>query len=182
MSEIQDYSEAHESFESIKQVDEHGNEFWYARSLAKLLDYRDFRNFTKVIKKAKTACEISGHGVSDHIVELNDKIEIGKGGAREMPSFALSRYACYLIIQNGDPTKPIIANLFRATQTEEKLKRGQVSNKHHTNQTHFEVGKKVRQTIAELGGTMPENLPTPDKSIQQIEKQHAQLESNKDDD
>lgn len=283
MNDIQDYSAAHESFESIKQVDEQGNEFWYARALAKLLDYRDFRNFTKVIEKAKTACEISGYVVSDHVVELTEMIEIGKGGNREMPSFALSRYACYLIVQNGDPAKPIIAsgqtyfalqtrrqeladdeafkqlkenekrlflrnelkehnkqlveaaqqagvestldfaifqnhgykglyggldnkaiharkglkksqkildhmgstelaaNLFRATQTEEKLKRDQVTHKHQANQTHFEVGKKVRQTIEELGGTMPENLPTPEQSIQLIEKQQAKLESSKDD-
>lgn len=282
MSDIQNYSTAHESFESIKQLDEQGNEFWYARALAKLLDYRDFRNFTKVLEKAKIACETSGYKISDHVVELTEMIEIGKGGTREMPSFALSRYACYLIVQNGDPAKPIIAsgqtyfalqtrrqeladdeafkqlkenekrlflrnelkehnkqlveaaqqagvesnldfaifqnhgykglyggldnkaiharkglkksqkildhmgstelaaNLFRATQAEEKLKRDQVNNKHQANQTHFEVGKKVRQTIEELGGTMPENLPTPDQSIQQIEKQHAKLESNND--
>lgn len=282
MSSIQDYSQSHESFESVKQVDEQGNEFWYARALAKLLDYRDFRNFTKVIEKAKIACESSGYAVSDHVVELTEMIDLGKGAVRELPSFALSRYACYLIVQNGDPTKPIIAsgqtyfalqtrrqeladdetfkrlkenekrlflrnelkehnkqlvetaqqagvessvdfaifqnhgykglyggldnkaihelkglkksqkildhmgstelaaNLFRATQTEEKLKRDQVTNKYHANQTHFEVGMKVRQTIAELGGTMPEMLPTPEQSIQQIEKQQTKLEVSKD--
>lgn len=282
MNNLKDYPQSHESFESIKQVDEQGNEFWFARALAKLLDYRDFRNFTKVIEKAKIACESSGYAVSDHIVELTEMIDLGKGAVRELPSFALSRYACYLIVQNGDPTKPIIAsgqtyfalqtrrqeladdetfkrlkenekrlflrnelkehnkqlvetaqqagvessvdfaifqnhgykglyggldnkaihelkglkksqkildhmgstelaaNLFRATQTEEKLKRDQVTNKYRANQTHFEVGMKVRQTIAELGGTMPENLPTPEQSIQQIEKQQTKLEVSKD--
>ena len=101
--------ETNHSFELLKQVDSNGNEFWYARSLAKALDYSDFRNFVKVINKAKDACEASGYPLSDHIVEANEMIKTGKGASRKLPSFTLSRYACYLIVQNGDPSKPVIA-------------------------------------------------------------------------
>lgn len=268
------------NFETLKQIDAQGNEFWYARALSKTLGYTDFRNFSKVIEKAATACKASGHKVSDHVVEVNEMINTGKGAMRPLPSFTLSRYACYLIVQNADPSKPIIAagqtyfaiqtrrqelqndtafgelgeddkrlylrnelkkhnkqlveaaalsgvesnldfaifqnhgykglyggldakgihqrkglkkshkildhmgstelaaNLFRATQAEEKLKRDhkvQPQTKQHANQTHFEVGKAVRDTIHSLGGTMPEDLPTPDKSIKKIEQQ-AKLE------
>lgn len=268
-----------QDFESIKQMDEQGREFWFARALGKLLEYSDFRNFTNVIEKARIACEVSGNKASDHIVDVTEMIDLGKGATRPMPSFALSRYACYLIVQNADPNKAIIArgqtyfalqtrrqeladeaqfaqlkenekrlllrqelkehnkqlvesaqkagvetsldfaifqnhgykglyggmdqkaihqhkglkksekildhmgstelaaNLFRATQAEEKLRRDQVNNKKQANQTHYQVGQKVRQTIQELGGTMPENLPTPQNSISQIEKQHAAIET-----
>jgi len=254
------------TFEDIKQVDAQGNEFWYARALAEILDYSDFRNFTNVINKAITACEVNGNNVSDHFVGLNEMVKIGSNTQREIFSYSLSRYACYLIVQNGDPSKPVIAagqtyfaiqarrqelqndssfgqlqedekrlllrnelkhhnkqlvetaaqagvethldfaifqnhgykglyggldakgihakkrlkkshkildhmgstelaaNLFRATQTEEKLKRDKVSDKQQANHTHNEVGKKVRQAIKEIGGTMPEDLPTPEKS------------------
>lgn len=97
------------NFETLKQIDAEGNEFWYARALSKALGYTDFRNFSKVIEKAATACEASGHNVRDHVVELNEMVEIGSGAIRDMPSFRLSRYACYLIVQNADPSKPIIA-------------------------------------------------------------------------
>lgn len=268
-----------QDFESIKQTDDQGREFWFARALGKLLEYSDFRNFTNVIEKARIACEGSGNNALDHIVDVTEMIDLGKGATRPMPSFALSRYACYLIVQNADPNKAIIArgqtyfalqtrrqeladeaqfaqlkenekrlllrqelkehnkqlvesaqkagvetsldfaifqnhgykglyggmdqkaihqhkglkksqkildhmgstelaaNLFRATQAEEKLRRDQVNNKAQANQTHYQVGQKVRQTIQELGGTMPENLPTPQNSITQIEKQHAAIET-----
>jgi len=258
-------------FEQIRQVDEYGNEYWGARQLAKALDYSDFRNFLSVIGKAKEACKNSGHAVENHIVDFNEMVPIGSGAQREMESYKLSRYACYLIVQNADPSKEIVAtrqtyfaiqtrlqeikqmdeynrlsteekkrlflrnemkkhntqlaeaakdagvieskdyaifqnhgymglyggldakgihaekglkksqnildhmgstelaaNLFRATQTEEKLRRENIKGKAKANQTHFEVGKKVRQTIKEIGGTMPENLPT-EESIKQIE-------------
>jgi DNA-damage-inducible protein D len=258
-------------FEQIRQVDEYGNEYWGARQLAKALDYTDFRNFLSVIGKAKEACKNSGHEVENHIVDFNEMVPIGSGAQREMESYKLSRYACYLIVQNADPTKEIVAtgqtyfaiqtrlheirqmeeynrlsteeekrlflrnemkkhnsqlaeaakdagvieskdyaifqnhgymglyggldakgihaikglkksqhildhmgstelaaNLFRATQTEEKLRRENIKGKTKANQTHFEVGKKVRQTIKEIGGTMPENLPV-EESIKQIE-------------
>jgi len=258
-------------FEQIRQVDEYGNEYWGGRQLAKALDYTDFRNFLSVIGKAKEACKNSGHEVENHLVEFNEMVPIGSGAQREMESYKLSRYACYLIVQNADPSKEIVAtgqtyfaiqtrlqeikqmdeynrlsteeekrlflrsemkkhniqladaakdagviesfdyaifqnhgymglyggldakgihqkkglkksqnildhmgstelaaNLFRATQTEEKLRRENIKGKAKANQTHFEVGKKVRQTIKEIGGTMPENLPA-EESIKQIE-------------
>jgi DNA-damage-inducible protein D len=258
-------------FEQIRRVDEYGNEYWGARQLAKALDYTDFRNFSAVITKAKEACKNSGHAVENHIVDFNEMVSIGSGAQRGMESYKLSRYACYLIVQNADPSKEIVAtgqtyfaiqtrlqeirqmdeynrlsteeekrlflrnemkkhnsklaeaakdagvieskdyaifqnhgymglyggldakgihakkglkksqhildhmgstelaaNLFRATQTEEKLRRENIKGKTRANQTHFEVGKKVRQTIKEIGGTMPENLPV-EKSIKQIE-------------
>ena len=263
----------HKTFEGIKQTNELDQEFWWARQLGKILDYAEYRNFLPVIEKAKTACKESGQKVSDHFVEMHEMIEIGKGGQRKMDSYALSRYACYLIVQNGDSSKPVIANgqtyfaiqtrrqeladdqefqrlqedekriflrkelaehnsqlaeaaqqagvetsldfaifqnhgykglyggldnkgiharkglkkshkildymgstelaanLFRATQTDEKLRRDNVKGKKNANRTHFEVGAKVRQTIEELGGTMPENLPTPQTSAKQLERE-----------
>ncbi|MFH7827369.1 DNA damage-inducible protein D [Kluyvera chengduensis] len=258
-------------FEVIKNVDQEGSEYWSARDLGPLLDYKEWRNFQKVISKAAIACEASGQRVSDHFVESNKMVEVGSGANRQLEDIRLSRYACYLVVQNGDPSKPVIAagqtyfalqtrrqeleddkvfkslredekrlflrnelkehnkhlvetahqagvetaldfavfqnhgykglyggldqkaiherkglrksqkildhmgstelaaNLFRATQTEEKLRRDDVNTKQIANQTHYEVGQKVRQTIKDLGGTMPESLPSPDKSIQQLE-------------
>jgi len=255
-------------FEQIKRTDENSNEFWTARTLAKALDYTDFRNFLMVIEKAKEACVNSGQPIKNHLVEFNEMVPIGSGAERSMPSYKLSRYACYLIVQNADPTKEVVAlgqtyfaiqtrlqeitqmeeynrlstedekrlflrnelakhniqlaaaakdagviepidyaifqnhgyggldakaihrkkglkksqqildhmgstelaaNLFRATQTEEKLKRENIKGKQKANQTHYEVGRKVRKTIQELGGTMPEDLPVAD-SIKKIEK------------
>jgi DNA-damage-inducible protein D len=258
-------------FEQIKQIDEQGNEYWSARKLSKVLEYTDFRNFLTVIAKAKEACKNSDQVVENHLVELNEMVSIGSGAEREMPSYKLSRYACYLIVQNADPSKEVIAvgqtyfavqtrlqeirqmdeynrlssedekrlflreemanhniqlaaaaknagviepvdyaifqnygykglyggldakaihrkkglkksqqildymgstelaaNLFRATQTEEKLRREKVKGTQKANQTHYEVGKKVRKTIEELGGTMPENLPVAD-SIKKLD-------------
>jgi DNA-damage-inducible protein D len=267
----------HKSFEDIKQVDKNGNEFWYARALGKLLGYSDFRNFKKVIEKAKEACENSRQSVSDHLVEVTEVVLGGSGVSNPYPSFALSRYACYLIVQNADPSKPIVANgqtyfalqtrrqelkddesftklkedekrlflrnelkehnkqlvdtafksgvetsldfaifqnhgykglyggldakgihqkkglkkshkildymgstelaanLFRATQAEEKLKKDSIKDKENANKTHHEVGKKVRQTIKELGGTMPEDLDVPEESVTKIEKEQKKL-------
>lgn len=263
--------EHHQPFEDLRFYSEDGLEYWSARDLAPLLDYQTWRNFQKVITKAALACETSGQPIAHHFVEADKMVELGSGATRELDDIHLSRYACYLVVQNGDPGKPVIAagqtyfamqtrrqeladdekfkqlredekrvflrnelkehnkqlvevaqqagvetimdfaifqnhgyqglyggldqkaiherkglkksqkildhmgstelaaNLFRATQTEEKLRRDQVSSKQDANQTHFDVGKKVRQTIQELGGTMPEELPKPDKSIKQIE-------------
>ena len=96
-------------FEKIKHTDENGNEFWMARQLSKALDYTDFRNFTGVIEKATEACKNSRHNPLEHIVEANEMVSIGSGAEREMTSYTLSRYACYLIVQNADPAKELIA-------------------------------------------------------------------------
>nr|VFJ60881.1 MAG: DNA-damage-inducible protein D [Candidatus Kentron sp. DK] len=271
----------HATFEGIRHVDADGHEYWSARDLAPLLEYQDWRNFMQVVDKARVACERSGRRGNDHFGDATKMVEIGSGARRELPDVRLSRYACYLIVQNGDPGKPVIANgqtyfamqtrrqeladderfaqlgedekrlairselathnkhlaaaakdagvetgldyaifqdhgyrglygglgnkdihtrkglkksqkildhmgstelaanLFRATQTEEKLRRDRVRGKEQANQTHFEVGGKVRQTIKELGGAMPENLPKPDTSIRQIESAKRKLEKKK---
>lgn len=271
----------HATFDSIRQQDETGQEYWLARTLAKVLDYSEYRHFLPVLERAKEACRNSNQSIEDHFEDVLAMVEIGSGAKRELPDVRLSRYACYLVVQNGDPAKPVIANgqtyfamqtrrqeladdehfarlsendkrlairnelanhnkdlaaaakeagvetpldyaifqdhgykglygglgakeiharkglkkshkildhmgstelaanLFRATQTEEKLKRDQVHGKQQANQTHHEVGKKVRQTIQELGGTMPEALPTPETSIKQIESAKKKLEKNK---
>lgn len=272
----------HASFEGCRQFDADGNEFWSARDLAPLLEYRDWRNFLQVVDKARQACWQSGQEPEDHFGEATRMVPIGSGAERQVADVHLSRYACYLVVQNGDPSKPVIANgqtyfaiqtrrqeladdrkfaqlsedekrlairnelathnkhlaaaaqqagvetsldfaifqdhgykglygglghkeiharkglkksqkildhmgstelaanLFRATQAEEKLRRDEVRGKQQANQTHYEVGRKVRQTIAELGGTMPENLPKPESSIQQLEKTRKKL-TKKDD-
>jgi DNA-damage-inducible protein D len=258
-------------FEQIKRINATGAEFWSARELARVLEYTDFRNFLGVITKAREACANSGHCVSDHIVEFNDMVSIGSGAQRQLEDWALSRYACYLVIQNADPSKPLVAlgqtyfavqtrrqeladedvlkedktrlllraemkkhnknlagvakiagvadpidyaifmdhgyrglygglgrrdiherkrlkskqnildhmgstelaaNLFRATQTEEKLRRENIHGKDKANRTHNEVGRKVRKTIYELGGTMPEDLPVAEniKKVESREK------------
>ncbi len=276
-NEIARYSE--ETFESIKHVNEYGNEFWYARELQSILEYTEWRNFQKLIEKAQTACENSDMAVDECFVEVNKTSPMPNGGVKLIDDYILSRYACYLIVMNGDPRKEVIAvgqtyfavktrqqelidhydelsedqkrlairkemkahnkslaeaaqkagviksydfaifqnygyqglygglgakeiharkglkeneqildhmgstelaaNLFRATQTDEKLRRENIRGKEKANQTHYEVGRKVRQTIAELGGTMPEDLPTPEKSIRQIEsEQKKRLKGN----
>lgn len=273
--------EQHQSFDDLRLYNNDGFEYWSARDLAPLLDYKDWRNFLKVLSKAIQACEISGLAYSDHFVEATKMVPLGSGAQRELDDVHLSRYACYLVVQNGDPSKPVIAagqtyfalqtrrqelsddeafrklkedekrlflrnelkkhnkqlveaaqqagvettldfavfqnhgyqglyggldqkaihsrkglkrsqkildhmgstelaaNLFRTTQTEEKLYRDRVSSKQLANQTHFDVGLKVRKTIEELGGTMPEDLPTPEKSITQLETEVKKLEKDK---
>src|SRR5258708_6164867 len=100
---------ASNTFERIKRVNAAGHEFWSARELARVLEYTDFRNFTAVITKAREACANSGHAVSDHFVDINEMVSIGSGAQRTIEDWALSRYACYLVIQNADPTKPLVA-------------------------------------------------------------------------
>ena len=262
-----------QTFADIRQMDKTGNEFWGARQLGKVLNYAEYRNFSPVIEKAKIACKNSGQAVEDHFVEMHEMVQIGSGAERSMPSYALSRYACYLIVQNGDPSKTVIAtgqtyfamqtrrqeladdhgfkrlkedeqrvflrnelrehnkqlveaaqqagveshldfavfqnhgyqglyggleakgiharkglkksqkildhmgstelaaNLFRATQAEEKLRRDEIKGKTNANQTHYEVGSKVRKTIGELGGTMPEDLPVPEDGVKKLERE-----------
>ena len=275
MEEINMYNE--QVFEDIKHINEEGIEFWYARELQFVLQYTEWRNFLKIIEKAKTTCVTSENTLENHFVDVNKMVEIGSSAVREIQDIQLSRYACYLIVMNGDPRKEVIAlgqtyfaiktrqqelienydeltedqkrlairneivnhnkslaeaaqqagvikpkdyaifqnkgyqglygglgvkqiherkglkksqkildhmgstelaaNLFRATQTEEKLRRDNIQGKENANRTHYEVGKKVRKTIKELGGTMPEDLPTPQKSIKQIEAQQKSIEN-----
>jgi DNA-damage-inducible protein D len=271
----------HATFESIRHFGEDGEEFWLARQLAVVLDYSQYRHFMPVIERAKEACRHSGQLLENHIEDVLTMVEIGSGAKREVPDVRLSRYACYLIVQNGDPSKPVIANgqsyfamqtrrqelqdnekfarlsedekrlairnelaehnkylaaaakdagvetsldyaifqdhgykglygglgakdiharkglkksqkildhmgstelaanLFRATQAEEKLKRESVRDKQRANQTHYKVGQKVRQTIKDLGGTMPESLPTPEQSVKQVENAKKKLDKKK---
>jgi DNA-damage-inducible protein D len=258
------------SFESIKHIDENGGEFWYARELMEVLDYSLWQNFEKIINKAKVACTTSNVNAFDHFIDVNKMVKIGSSAKREQQDYKLSRYACYLIAQNGDSRKRVIAlaqtyfavqtrrqelsekeyseltedekrfyqrdltrkgnyslnvaaknagvknfdkfhnagykglyngetaddiakrkglryredildnmgsdeliaNLFRISQTEQKLKKDNISGEKNANETHYEVGKKVRKAIADIGGTMPEDLPTPSKSLKELEKEN----------
>ncbi len=266
-------------FESIKKINEQRMEYWSARELSKILEYSEYRHFVPVITKAKDACNNSGHAVNDHFEDILEMVDIGSGAKRNIEDVKLSRYACYLIVQNADPAKEIVAlgqtyfavqtrrqelsdefgkfgsdeekrlflrqqmkehnrylasaakeagvvkpfdyaifqdhgykglygglgqvdihrrkglkkgqkildhmgstelaaNLFRATQTEDKLRRENVRGKDKANQAHFEVGKKVRQTIKELGGTMPESLPSAE-NIKKIARKNKRQVENK---
>lgn len=269
MEDIQQYNE--KIFEKIKNINDYEQEFWYARELQEVLAYKRWDKFCNVIDKAKEACKSSDIDVLDHFSYVGKMVELGSGSQREIEDIMLSRYACYLIVQNADSRKKIVAlgqtyfavqtrkqelsvnfeqlsedrkrlairnelkehnknlvdaakdagvetnleygifqnkgymglygglkakdihikkglkksqqildhmgstelaaNLFRATQTEEKLRRDDVKGKENANKTHFEVGAKVRKTIEELGGIMPEDLPTPGKSVKAISKE-----------
>ena len=233
MNEISKYNEI--IFEDIKHIDEYGNEYWYARELSKVLEYKDWRNFLKVLNKAKEACENSGIVVNDNFVQVDKTIEIGNKVKRNIIDYELSRYACYLIIQNADSNKERVslcktyfaiqtrkrelyslnqtakncgvknfdkfhnagykglyngetvndiakrkklryredildnmgseeldANLFRITQIESKLKKDNIYGEEEANQTHYNIGKNIREVIAKNGGIMPEKLPTPE--------------------
>lgn len=277
MKDVNNYNE--NVFESIKKINEYGMEYWTARELATVLEYTKWNNFVNVIEKAKDACKNSKNSILDHFADVGKMIDLGKGATREIEDLILSRYACYLIVQNADPSKEIVAlgqtyfairtreselneefqhltedarrvairkelaqhnkmladaakdagvsdnqeyaifqnygymglygglkaqdihkrkglkksqkildymgstelaaNLFRATQTEEKLRREKIKGKQKANATHLEVGKKVRQTIKELGGTMPEDLPTPEESVVQIENKNKKIPKKK---
>ena len=256
-------------FESIKHIDENGGEYWYARELAKALDYSDWRNFKKVLNKAIIACENSNNLVIEHIVGFNNMLTIGNNAKKIAIDYKLSRYACYLIAQNGDSKKEVIAlaqtyfaiqtrkhellekeysmltedekrfyqrdltkrgnyslnfaardagvkhfdkfhnagyeglyngetandiakrkglryredildnmgstelaaNLFRITQTEQKLRKENIQGEDKANKTHYKMGKDIRKFIQIQGGTMPEDLPTPKKSLKELEKE-----------
>ncbi len=258
-------------FQEVKKTGARGEEYWFARDIQNVLQYTTWDKFLNVIEKAKEACSNSGHVTADHFSHMVKMVSIGSGARREKEDFMLSRYACYLIVQNADPAKEIVAlgqtyfaiqtrkqellenkqyaslkteeekriflrqemkthnkhlasaareagvvkpfdyaifqdhgyrglygglgqtdihrrkrlqpsqkildhmgstelaaNLFRATQTEDKLRREEIKGKDRANHTHLEVGQKVRQTIQELGGAMPENLPGV-RSIKEIE-------------
>jgi len=261
-------------FEAIKQVDDLGNEFWRARDLQEVLGYAEWRNFHKALERAMIACRNSGFGVDDHFVEANKMVAIGSGAMRPALDYELSRYACYLIVQNGDPRKEIvalgqtyfaiqtrrqeladtfnqldennkrlvvrgnikqwnlllaeaahnagvitdeefavfqnsgymglyggltvadihtrkglkthekildymgstelIANLFRISQTEEKLRIDQASTATEANETHYEIAAKIRAAMVDMGTTLPEDLPTPKQSIQAVEREELE--------
>ena len=275
--EVTTYSQ--QTFEKIKHIDENGAEFWYARELQTALEYTEWRNFEKSVKRAKEACSSSGFVETDHFVDVNKMVDLGSGSQRKIADIKLSRYACYLIVMNGDPRKEVIAlgqtyfavktrqkeisdataqlsedekrlairdevtirnkflassakaagvetpadyavfqnrgyqglynglgmkdihkrkglkkneqildymgatelaaNWFRITQTDDKLRRENIKGKELANETHFAVGKKVRQTIAELGGTMPENLPTPEISTKKLKQERKKALAKK---
>ena len=264
---IKEYS--NKSFEDIKHMDENEIEYWYARELQLVLDYKEWRKFENVIKKAIDACENSGISAFEHFVGADKTIQMPKGATKSIKEYKLTRYACYLIAQNGDSRKEVIAlaqtyfaiqtrkqeisekeyslltedekrfyqrnltrkgnyslnqaaknagvknfdkfhnsgykglyngetaddiakrkglryredildnmgseelaaNLFRITQTESKLKRDNISTEKEANKTHYNIGKNIREVIAKNGGTMPENLPTPEKSLKELEKE-----------
>ena len=261
-------------FENIKHVDECGNEYWLARDLSKVLEYKDWRNFQKVIDKAITSAQNSVSFEENWIVEITKPIKTGKGKEEFIKDYKLTRYICYLIVQNADPSKEVvamgqtyfaiqtrkqeiteqeydslsdddkrfyqrrltkqgnytlqkvatsagvknmaefhnagykglyngktaddifkrkklryredildnmnedelIANLFRINQTKQKLLRDNVKGEKEAKDVHYEVGKKVRKAIADIGGMMPEEMPTPKKSLKELEKEKKQLE------
>ena len=266
-----------DNLESIKHIDENGIEYWYARELQNVLNYKEWRKFENVINKAKEACENSDISIFDHFVDVAKTIKMPKGAEKTIIDYRLTRYACYLIAQNGDSRKKAIAlaqtyfavqtrkqeltrqeyeqlsedekrlytrknvkdknkylfdtaklagvknygkfnnygyrglyngetakdianrkgisekedildymsstelaaNLFRITQTDEVLKNKNINNEDDACKTHHNVGQAVRQTIKRIGGTMPEDLPTPSKSAKQIEKEKSkQLKEN----
>ena len=139
-------------FENIKHIREDGSEYWSARELAPALEYTQWRNFSKVIGRAMIACENSGHNVLDDFAEVSKIVDAG-ATSKPIKDYELSRYACYLIVQNGDSRKDNVQSADAATSV------------------HYNVGKEVRAAIEKIGGTMPEDLPTPEKSIQQIEQE-----------
>lgn len=267
---------AKETFESIKRIDDNGNEWWSSRELARALTYVNYKYFLEVMRKAWTAASNSGVNPADHFVVYNEMVTIGSNAERQIDTVKMSRLACYLTVQNADPSKTIVAqaqtyfaiqtrraeklldnpfteeeekrlmlrgemkkhnsrlasaakeagvvtnkdygifqnagykglyggldqedihkrkglkenqrildhmgstelaaNLFRATQTEDKLRRDNIHGKNVANRTHFEVGQKVRKTIEELGGTMPEDLPTTE-SIKRLESKQKRLDA-----
>ena len=181
-------------FESIKHIDENGIEFWYARELMMMLEYSKWENFVKVIDKAKEACKNSNINVLDHFAGVGKTIKMPKTAEKIIDDYKLTRYAGYLIAQNGDTRKKAIAlaQTYFAVQTRKqeltrqeyerlsedekrlytrknvKDKNKNINNEDDACKTHHSVGQAVRQTIKRIGGTMPEDLPTPSKSAKQI--------------
>ena len=271
MNEIKEYTE--KMFDDIKHIDEFDNEYWLARELQKVLEYKRWDKFNNVINNAKIACKKSNYVCEEHFSQVGKMIELAKEAKRTILDYKLSRYACYLIVQNADPKKEVvalgqtyfaiqtrkmeltereysslteeekrfyqrnltkkgnyslniaarnagvknfdkfhnagykglyngetaddiakrkklryredildnmgseelIANLFRISQTESKLKRDNVNSESKANQVHYTIGKNIREVIAKNGGTMPEDLPTPDKSLKELEKENKKL-------
>ena len=264
-------------FEDIKHIDEYGNEYWFARDLQKVLEYKDWRNFLKVLDKAKEACCNSNVNVDEQLVEVNKLSKRNNNAIVNIQDYKLSRYICYLIVQNADPSKEVVAlgqtyfavqtrrqeiteqeydslsddekrfyqrkltkqgnytlqkvassagvknmaefhnagykglyngetaddifkrkklryredildnmnedelvaNLFRINQTKQKLLRDNIQGENNAKNVHYEVGKKVRKAIADIGGMMPEEMPTPKKSLKELEREKKQLADKK---
>lgn len=258
------------TFEDIKHIDENGIEFWYARELMPILQYSKWQNFEKILDKAKIACENSDISVFEHFTDVSKLSKRANNADVMIKDYKLTRYACYLIAQNGDSRKKVIAlaqtyfavqtrkqeisekeyseltedekrfyqrnltrkgnyslnqtakkagvknfdrfhnsgykglyngetaddiakrkglryredildnmgseelaaNLFRITQTESRLKKDNICSEKEANKTHYNIGKNIREVIAKNGGTMPEELPTPKKSLKQLEKEN----------
>lgn len=137
-----------DSFEAHAQQTEGGVEFWLARDLQHLLGYAEWRNFTAVITKAKTACEVSQHSVSNHFVDVNKMVDLGSGGKREVEEIMLSRYACYLIAQNGDPRKQEIA--FAQTYFAIQTRRAELIEQRILAAERVSARKKLTETEKEL--------------------------------
>lgn len=163
-------------FESIKHIDESGVEFWYARELMVMLEYKQWRRFDQVIERAKEACKNSNSDISNHFADVGKIVKAG-ATSKDIGDIKLTRYACYLIAQNGDSRKKAIAlaQTYFAVQTrkqeitqQEYKQLSEDEKRLYT--THHNVGQAVRQTIKRIGGTMPEDLPTPNKSAKEIEK------------
>ncbi len=272
MNQIKEYNKT--IFENIKHINEYGNEYWLARELMQALEYSKWNNFVGVIDKAKNACKLSNNNIDDHFADVGKTIKMPKGATKTIDDYELSRYACYLIAQNGDSRKESIAlaqtyfaiqtrkqeiseleysklsedekrfyqrkltkkgnyslnqaaknagvknfdrfhnfgyrglyngetaddiakrkglryredildnmgseelaaNLFRITQTESKLKRENIKTESDANKAHYTIGKNIREVIEKNGGTMPENLPTPKKSLKELEKEKRKQE------
>lgn len=141
-----------ESFESHAKETEDGVEFWLARELQQLLEYTEWRNFTFVISKAKTACELSGQTVSNHFVDVNKKVSLGSGAESEIPDIMLTRYACYLIAQNGNPQKEQVA--FAQTYFAVQTRKFELIEKRLLLSERLSARKKLSQTEKELSGVI----------------------------
>ena len=270
---VKELDKNNQSFEDIKHIDENGVEFWYARELMPILQYSNWQNFEKIIDKSKISCQNSDISVFEHFTDVNKTIKMHKGAEKTIVDYKLTRYACYLIAQNGDSRKKVIAlaqtyfavqtrkqeisekeysmltedekrfyqrdltrkgnyslnqtaqkagvknfdkfhnagykglyngetandiakrkglryredildnmgseelaaNLFRITQTESKLKKDNIQTEKDANKAHYNIGNTIREVIKKNGGTMPENLPTPKKSLKQLEKENKKM-------
>lgn len=197
MNQIKEYSET--IFERIKHTNEYDKEYWYARELQVVLEYKRWDKFCNVIENAKIACEKSNYGVTDHFAQVGKMVKIGSRTSRNIMDYKLSRYACYLIVQNADSRKQVVAlgQTYFAVQTRKQeltekeydnltedekrfykrslTRKDNISSERAANETHYNIGKNIREVIAKNGGTMPEGLPTPKRSLKDLERNKKQL-------